>query len=82
MLGGQVVYDSERLADGGVKFAPSYTPPAMPVKSGGKSSASLNTAALASAVEQAINGATIRFGSVDPITHHIEGQLVTKIRRQ
>ena len=82
MLGGQVVYDSERFADGGVKFAPSYTPPAMPVKSGGKSSASLNTAALAAAVEQAINGATIRFGSVDPITHHIEGQLVTKIRRQ
>lgn len=44
--------------------------------------ASLNPDALAAAVARALDGACFDLGSVDPITHHVTGRLVTAMGRQ
>ena len=92
-LGGYVSWGS-RYADGGVHTpryaATSYTAPpryaatsytAPPRVTTNQAVVSLDTGAIREAMRDAIDGSTLRLGSIDPITHQVKAQLVTEIRR-
>ena len=78
-LGGYAIFDA--YADGGIhapRYAPSYSPPARVTLSTSTGSAPPISV---EAIRAAIDGATLRLGSIDPITHQVKAQLVTEIRR-
>ena len=73
-----------RFATGGavqpmIHYAPSYTPP--PSFSASSQSSRSAPGLSAEAIRAALDGATLRLGSVDPITRHLEATLVTSLRR-
>ena len=79
MLGGHVEWD--RYADGGIRYTASpRTPPAFSQPSAA-APAGISPAALAQAVRDGLDGAQLRLGSVDPITHHVTAEVVSAARR-